>query len=302
MSNELTILRFHAREGGIPPVSPGSVALICDNLAALFSDACRSSGWNGSTARFEYFVAPRKGSLEIVFRHILEMVESASTFTNEDWDTFGNAAGVGSLFWVALFGGNGVVDLFRTDLKSPPRPSSVGKGVELRLQLTEKLLRDREAQKHIRGLLDSCILPGVSRVEIEVLDEPPVLLFGSEDRLQPRLLARGRQRTPHLAAAQGIKGLASKGGPVIAGKYKEKPVRIFLGSGSRDTSGVGGSDTFVILWGSSADVPRPGGWVEVKAEPVDDQSLERLTLDEAVPFEFEEAEGVLFVSAVSVWT
>ena len=307
MTNELTILRFHGRDGGIPPVSPESVASILHNATDLFEYACRSSGLADSSARFEYFVAPRQGSLELVFRHVLDMVDASSGGSREGWETLGNVATVGGVIWVALFGGKGVVDLFRQGTKPEqvavalPESKQASAVTEVRIKFTERLMVDRQAQQIVRALLDSCILPGVSRVEIEVLDERPVLLFGSDDRLQPQLLARGRRPGPNDLAARGIKEVSAKGTLVVRGSFKGKPVRIFLGLGATGPTGVG-SETFVIVWASAAPIPPIGGWVEVRAEPLNAETLKSLKLDEGVPHEFEEAEGIVMVTAVSVWT
>lgn len=137
---------------------------------------------------------------------------------------------------------------------------------------------------------------------MEVLDEPAVVLFGSDNRYQPQLLARKRRPTPIPAAARGIKAVTFSGGKIIAAEFKGERVSIFVGQGASEFKGDPSGQAFVIVWASKAAIPHLNSWIEVKAEPLQGDRLNEILILDPVPFEFEQTEGVVVVNSVPVWT
>lgn len=299
MSNELTILRFYgATPDAVPRVSPRALNQITDGLIELATQAARRLTFEVELIELHFAVAPRKGSLEIVLVQTVEVAGgTGSTFGTLLFERCGDLAGIGAFIWTVVFGGQGVLDLVRV-AKSEPSKSD-GALDELRVRVRDHISQSNEIKKAARQLLDAAILPKVSRVEIEVFDEPPVVLFAADDRTQPTLLARSRRPGPNRVAGQGIRYVAYMGGPVVRAIHKGQSVKVFLGVGTSQPQTAG--HRLVVLWASQAALPKQGARVEVKAEALSDDAVKKLVFEESIPFEFEEAEDVLLVTATPLW-
>lgn len=299
MSNELTILRFYgATSAEVPPVSPEALNRITDGLIDVATTAAHRLAFDVERVGLHFAVAPRKGSLEIVLVQTVEILGAPrSPLGAELLDRLGDLAGVGAFIWTVVFGGRGILELVRGGLPETAAPTD---DLEvLRIRVRDHIYQSNEIKKAARQLLDTAILPRVTRTEIEVFDEPAVVLFASDDRTQPTLLARSRRPGPNRIAGQGIKHVAYLGGPVIRAIHKNQSVKVFLGSGTSTPRTVG--HNLVIVWASEAPLPKKGAWMEAKAEELPDDALKKLVFEDSIPFEFEEAEGVLLVTRTALW-
>lgn len=301
MSNELTILRFRDElETDVPAISPGQLFTITESLTDVLAKAAQTLSFTEVRTELHFVTAPRRGSLEIVLQQTVEVASlHGDKLGTEIRDALTDAAAIGSFLWVVLFGGRGVVDLVRAGEAVPQQETSEYLD-QLRERTAAHLAKSREVKQAAQRLLDAAVVKTARRVEVEVLDEPAVLLFTSEDRRQTSLLARGRRSGPNNVAAQGVKQVSYQGGPIIAGRLAQKDVRVFLGL-AITTPGLGGHRV-VIVWGSQAEIPPVGTFVDVKGDAVAGEDLKRLEIRESIPFDFEDAEGVYFVKAASTWS
>ncbi|RZI59835.1 MAG: hypothetical protein EOP94_02425 [Zymomonas sp.] len=302
MKNELTILRFHGTElAMIPPVSPGTVFAISECLRDLLAKAAQTLGFSEVRTELIFATSPRRGSLEIVFVHVAEvsaLTSSGGGVASELTSKLVDAASIGSFLWVVLFGGRGVVDWVRSSRNPGHDPIPTAEN-DLRAQAVDLLARGVEIREAAQKLLDAAIVRTARQVEIEVTDEPPVLLFAADDRRQSTLLARAK-REGHNPANAGVKAIVRVGGQVVEASFGGERVSVFVGTGAGPTFPSG--ERLVIVWASKAALPTPGASVEVKSEALNGDALKRVEFEEAIPFEFEDAQGVLLVKSASTWS
>ena len=295
-TNELTLLRFYgSSEGQIPPMTAEQLAGVCKGLETVFQQVSASSGGYRTSLAFKFALPPRKGCLEFVFEHLVTLLAATPTRPPPlDAQAAGLAIDVATLFYMATFGSHSVMDLFSRgvtpDIPDTPKTPTVE---YLRLQVTAMALAQPNVVKALRALVSTAAATGASRVEIVIPDEQPVTIYSTEERKGAGALMKivnaDQLAESTITSVQGAKG------PFLTGKMGDKEVTTFL------AQPWSGGPPVVVVWHSQHPVPRDGRSVDVKCRKATREDLLALRLDEPMPVTFEEAYGVIVVTAAAVY-
>lgn len=289
MRNDLTYLRFHDEEvGNIPRLSPEELTLFCadlSNVYAVVSGAMQIE----AILYFSFAAPPRRGCLEIVLLHDLDVSSGlpvSSTLAAQE-------PSFARLLYRSIFGKGGVVDRDRQGLSDQPAP---GKLIDATTMEAAKdvvsgiAMRNKDAVGAVRALLSSAGRLHMAKVEILVPDEEPLTLFSAYEPRLATLIRLLRKKPIH-----GVGSVALIKGPSVRGKLAGLPFTLFLGK-------IGGAGTTVAVLWRPERIPKPGEAAQVRAVALGMDALADIEFDGDIPPEFENAEGIVAVHSMAVWT
>ncbi|MDO8378267.1 hypothetical protein [Phenylobacterium sp.] len=289
MDNDLTILRLHSEVTDTPEIRAttlGEIAGALENLAAhaksIFGIHERGPG---SSPEIMIAGPPRRGSLEFLLRPELHLTVELTVEAivglvplpskPEEWlPALADIGTFGMFVWVVLFGQRGVMER-RMD-REPfdlSRPSAEASSMGLRLALSSVILRDAGSHQFISAIINSAAKAGVSRVEIQLPDEPPVTLFHTAERRRKGLVGmRSRDRNTVPTSTGEPEQFVRKDGPAgdMRFVYQERTLQGFVATLLRESNEV------LVLWGSSYEIPAAGNVFWATGEYVDPLEIQPL--------------------------
>lgn len=298
MINDPVILRFHFDEGQKAEILPRALATLCAGIESFVMETVAQH--TKASVRFSmYFVAaPREGCLEFFFR-----VEGRGDLSNEELlalvarasrpnllTTTANAATIVMALWAMVLGGKSLVDM----IHPPEKRADTQIACVERETWAAQFAHTETTEKRFAILTNLAIETGTRRVEIQLPDEPSVLIFDASERTHQGIIGR-RQRSRTLPHPK-IEDVFRRDAREVTVEYRGKRYRAFLG-GADVEQPSGGSHTSVsavILWGSNYPLPQVNEVVKVMATVVNDSTA--ITPIDAVPTDFDTADWVIFVN------
>jgi len=300
MNNELTILKFYSEiDGEIPSLAPVDLLHLCTYLSGIYSTALQDLGYSGEV---EYRIAasPRRGSLEVALWHIQGLIRDLEGPTGSAFKaavrgasglTVSDKIALSALLYAVIFGGRSVLDI-RTNgpQPQPEHPTLVD---DLKIVASTQALSPETTQK-INLLIQAASKTGAKRVELIVLDEPAVPIFGGASRFDPFGLMSG-EATPGVERT--IRSVVRMEGPVIQGVWNGKSAQIFLGQAHTEDTHFNS----LIVWTSDEPMPEIDHEVDVKAHHLKKDQLTSLSLHSPRPPEFDNIHSVVLVSGKATY-
>lgn len=291
MINDTTSLRFYMQPNVQREVEVTHLAVTCDSLAAVATTATRTLGLGGPSGPRScklYIVAdPRPGCIEFILRPELAIeldltVQTVSSVLNvapdESWrEVLSDYASMGAFLWAALFGGKGLLD---RRLAAREDPEALIAGGELRMALSETAARKPEVLQAMAQLVANVQGFGYQRIEIQVRDDPSVVIAASGERRQRGLIGSVAAKANPPVVSGPTLVTAAVGEPAVQVLYDQVVRTAFVGS-------VGGTSA-VIVWGSTRPLPSGPIYAEgifidpYQLQPVDDLPL----VYDRVPYAF----------------
>lgn len=282
MSNETTILRFDF--GDRPSeVRADIVAEMVATIASLFGDVV--GPFAHSNVQMFHALAPRRGSIEFHFRPEINInirTEALADGGKKQWiDRAMLGVGVATLLWTAVFGQDGVLH----GALSPDKPMpSKNEAAEIVPQLNHDPMG-------IEQLTNAAFRSGADRVEIQVPDNAPVVIYGIASRKEGRLIGRvGRAHGAliHNTSTQSVRVSAER---PIRVDFHGKTFNAYIGEVVGPT---GEPVRSAIIWGSN--VPVGNSDVLAQLQPI---SVDEIKAVDAVPIAYERVDAIYFVNAVA---
>lgn len=200
MINDATILRL---DFGRNPerISPSILANLTKKLESVF-DRNASALMNQNVKAVLLLVAPpRRGSLEFHFHvhfQVQEEIHIESLRLPEEkkgrfLTALAEYASIGAFLWALLWAPGGLVDRAAHEgATTPHKPARL----QIRSEITEVFGSKSLLAADLAALQQIARRAGAERMEVQVPDEAPVLLFESRTRVDGRLIGRN---AGHLA-------------------------------------------------------------------------------------------------------
>lgn len=266
ISNDLIHLRFYGEADDPPPIAVATLLTTASHLEQLVNTVAQVIAVKVKRNVLMIVAPPRRGCLEILFQPdfsvdtsgIRALANHAAGF-GVDTSVLAEAAGIASFFWMTVFGGRGVIDLFRGQSTEPADdPFTMA-----RIDLSTRALKQREVVDHVKRLLTTCAKSGFRRVEIQVRDEPVVVLF-DRARAEPVV---GRSWLETNGAFVSLEAdelkLTQKSGDVLDVHYDGQGYKAFIANAD-------GQPPIFVVWGSVRPVPGVGRSVRVVGRQIQD--------------------------------
>lgn len=198
MLNDTTIVRFHFSPGQAEQLRPDILGRITNALENLATAVIRQ--FEPVDVQLYLVASPQRGSIEfhfkvdIKFRHSVD--EIAGKIAGHDKSVLGTLsdfATIATLLWCVVFGGEGIVDLMRERPPTEPKSSTDdAKNLQKRIALEH---RDALDGSSFDTLIDAGLQSGAVRIEVQLPDEPPVVVFDRPSRQASSVIGRRGDRS-----------------------------------------------------------------------------------------------------------
>ena len=290
--NEATIVRLTYEDDASTRVRPRDLEQLIAGLEKVFLSAATSFG----EASIDTFLVapPRRGSIEFLIYpviHVSVQVDTLVTYATAQGirpghlTRYAELAAIGSLLWMACFGGRGILDLFNG--AKPLETTLDEPAVQYRIAPAE-LLRP-EVRDALVDLAMKSLRTGALLVEIEVPDSGPVVVSDRRDRTKPGLIGR----LSKLSLGVVPSAITRASDEQIRVRFREKEYVAFLSIGPEQ------GEVQLVLWGSAEPVPNEGQVVQIEAEGVGD--LDEVDPLEPVPPSFDRVVAAIVVRRAAGW-
>ncbi|KQW78813.1 hypothetical protein ASC65_16010 [Brevundimonas sp. Root1279] len=212
-------------------------------------------------------------------------------------DLIGSAVDI----FTIIFGGKyALVDMFRRKIGTSPlevqRLVADNPGFSAtQISVGASALRDGNITHAIEALMSAAITKGVSRVEIQIRDEPPVTIYEAKDRQDARLLATSNLEMLDPLVDLAPLELTRVGDEILGTRSDDGGTHLFLATRYPMPPP---HENLLVLWPAASPLPEPGESFVVKARRMSQSEIAKLPLGGTVPPAFEDALAVLKVGTV----
>jgi hypothetical protein len=291
--NDPTIISFEFAPDDQTRLAPSIVA----ELVALMEQSCSTilgPYFPGVRAKMWLIESPTRGSL--LFQFAVDIVATAfdpSTFSpaaRESLQILANEMTVGGVAWVVLFGGRGILDLF----KRPPSNASVlPKSSQDLSVIALEIIATEQFEDHGKRVLQQLrlVASNAGAIEVSVIlpDQSRVVIWSGLNRRSGELLSRIAMK----AQGRNIIGpLRRRSTELLRVELNGKTYPCFLAEAYDQTRPT----KVVVIWTSSRPIPEVDVDTDARYYPLHDRPVE--PLDKIPPY-FDDAISVIVVTGAA---